>query len=336
MSSKNSIIGCNVLAENGGIYLHALTFAKSLGGEVDVKIEYKLSISGTYLVATYSTLIEVNGLPKSQPFVVLAAAQQNSIYDVRITPNNPLILPFETKVATPQKIYKHTALLSASLATICGEDTVSVFTKEPIQTGTILYANSGFSTVVSGFSYVVPNNGANVYNLNNITGVVGTSLPRPCAAVSKGAKLAALLVNICTSTPATVYIQGNVVEIGTILYNDAALSAPTTGFNFVVLENENVIYNIDTATGEILSLQGTNCTSQFSYYQLSKVKEGIEQQPVVPLFSTTNYGQGAEMYINSNLSTLATGFNFIMPLNSDVIRIIDKTTGIVGCKSVNC
>lgn len=64
--------------------------------------------------------------------------------------------------------------------------------------------------------------------------------------------------NICTTFTQTVYTSGG-WGIGIIIYSDAALTTPVTGYNFVVDTIDSVIYEINNSTGEIQSNTGNMC-----------------------------------------------------------------------------
>jgi hypothetical protein len=64
--------------------------------------------------------------------------------------------------------------------------------------------------------------------------------------------------NICTVSTQTVYTSGS-WGIGTIIYSDAALTSPYTTYNYVVNSADNIIYEVNTSTGEIQLDTGLTC-----------------------------------------------------------------------------
>ena len=72
-----------------------------------------------------------------------------------------------------------TYLLGNSTSTICSGSSATYYTNGAFATGSILYQDSGLTTPVTGYSYVVANN--TIYNLNSVTGAIGGSTGLTCS-----------------------------------------------------------------------------------------------------------------------------------------------------------
>lgn len=68
-----------------------------------------------------------------------------------------------------------------------------------------------------------------------------------------------LEVNLCASDPQSEYIAaGDILESGTFIFTNTALTLPLMGFNYIKLPNGN-IHDLNNTTGEIEAFTGNTC-----------------------------------------------------------------------------
>ncbi|HUM53185.1 MAG TPA: hypothetical protein PK431_15270, partial [Chitinophagales bacterium] len=70
--------------------------------------------------------------------------------------------------------------LGGSTGTICSAGQVTLYTNGVFAVGGILYSDSGLSTPVTGYSYVVNTANNHIYNLNSSTGQIGSDTSLAC------------------------------------------------------------------------------------------------------------------------------------------------------------
>lgn len=152
-----------------------------------------------------------------------------------------------------------TYILGNSTVTICGSGTgATYYTNGAFAVGGILYNDSGLTSPVTGFSYVVRGSNGHIYNLNSSTGAIGSDTGLTCG--SYGRKLVLSNSSLITcGTPFTVYYTNIPFGVGAFIYTDAALTTPATGFLFVDDSLTGNIYNLNSVTAQVGSL-ATTCT----------------------------------------------------------------------------
>jgi hypothetical protein len=91
-------------------------------------------------------------------------------------------------------------ILGNSTATICSGSPVTLYTNGAFAVGGVLYLDSGLTTPVTGYSYVVQNATNIIYNLNGSTGTIGASTGLSCSGntvvVTMGALSGAQISNV--------------------------------------------------------------------------------------------------------------------------------------------
>lgn len=112
----------------------------------------------------------------------------------------------------------------------------------PIPSGqTGIFSIAGRSVCDESSAFYSPiSNQVTVANTGGITPIAGSF------------KRANTTVNICNETSFTLYTNG-AFAIGSVLYQDISLSTPLTGFTYVVNAGNNMIYTVDTLTGQVLA-----------------------------------------------------------------------------------
>lgn len=253
------IMNTSLAMSGNDIALYSLVWNILPNASQTVTVRYKLSSSGTWLIATNALLISPNGnISGTTPFIVLPNAVQGEIYDVMVV-NNCGGVGFSKQIQVPSSsVYTNSYTLENSLYLICGAGAVTLYSSAPFAPGVTLYVDIALTTPVTGYSYVTLS-GFNIYNLNSATGVVGVDTGSACTSGTSGKfRLTNVLANICGTPNQTLYTNG-AFGIGKVMYYDVALTTPVTGFAYIEYDNTGVIYNLNTVTAITGSSTGLNC-----------------------------------------------------------------------------
>lgn len=240
---------------NIGVY--GLTWEALPNATQVVTVKYKLSSSGVWIVATNSLQILPNGnISGTTPFLITGVIAGET-YDVQIV-NNCGGVGFSKQITVPTgTVYSNSYLRENMLYLICGTSPVTLYSSAPFGAGVTLYTNIGLSTPLTGYSFISLN-GYNIFTINSGTGVVGTDTGSACTTGTGG--LYAIgndTTTICATAKATRYTNGE-FTVGGTLYVDVALTTPVTGSSYVL--NGDIIYNLNSVTGQIGVSTGLSCT----------------------------------------------------------------------------
>ena len=148
-------------------------------------------------------------------------------------------------------------ILGNNSGTICSGVSTNLYTNGAFATGGTLYQDSALSTPQTGFAYVVSAESGGIYNLNPVTGVIGTYTGTNCGSIPNSVMLAATSNSICVAAPSTVYTSGPITT-GTVLYFDAGLTTAVTGYLVVVYSNN--LYSLNSTTGVVGGLTSQTCS----------------------------------------------------------------------------
>lgn len=259
-ASCPEVSGTSLAMVGNDIGFYGLSWANTPNASQTVTVRYKLSSSGTWLVASNGITILPNGnISGTTPFIVLASAVQGQIYDVMVV-NNCGGVGFSKQIQVPSSsVYTANYLLENSLYLICGKTPVTLYSNLPFASGVTLYSNIGLTIPVTGYNYITVA-GFNIYVLNPATGVVGVDTGSACTSGTNGKyRLNNTLLSICGVADGDYYTNG-AFAIGKILYHDVALTTPVTGFAYVEPTDTEIIYNISSITGQIGASTGLNCS----------------------------------------------------------------------------
>lgn len=151
-------------------------------------------------------------------------------------------------------------ILSNSTSGICGTAPVVRYTNGPFAIGGILYADAALTTPVTGSSYVLNLANGHIYNLNSVTGVIGTDTGLTCSSYSSGYGLENDPDLICSATSTLLY-SSVPFATGVTLYTDAGLTTPITGYSFVVKKptTGEAAHYLSSTTGLVGGTNGTIC-----------------------------------------------------------------------------
>lgn len=253
------ISGSSLAPVGSNIGLYGVTWATLPNASQTITVRYKLSSSGTWLLATNGLLMLPNGnISGTTPFIVLTGAIAGSTYDVQVI-NNCGGVGFSKQITMPSSsVYSGSYMLENMLYLICGATPVTLYSSAPFAPGVTLYANVGLTVAVTGYHYVTAA-GFNIYALNSSTGVIGADTGSACTTGTPAKyRVNNVLANICGVADFDGYTNG-AFGIGKILYADIALTTPITGYAYVEYEND-IIYSLNSVTGQIGASTGLTCT----------------------------------------------------------------------------
>ena len=138
---------------------------------------------------------------------------------------------------------------------------LTYYTNGAFAIGGILYTDSSLTTPVTGYAYVVLYANNHIYNLNTITGVIGSDTGLTCSAYSSATfRRSNSTGTICAAATETLYSSAP-FDVGVTMYTDAGLTTLATGYQYI--ENgdngELRIYNMNSGTGVVGSDTGFTC-----------------------------------------------------------------------------
>lgn len=143
--------------------------------------------------------------------------------------------------------------LENSAISVCADEGLYgyAYTNGAFATGKTLYQDAALTTPLTGFSYVALASNDKIYNLNSITGVIGTDTGLICSVYAQSVALDNS--NPCSVGRTTVYTNANIAP-GVVLYTDFGLTTPVTGYSLV--EFESIVYGLNSSTGVVGSISG--------------------------------------------------------------------------------
>lgn len=256
-----SAINMNVLA--GNIAIYGVTFSPTTTSSQQLTVQYRVNGTTPWTVATNNLNVFANGNINGTTPYQITGVSQGTTYDVQIT-NNCGGTGFLTQITIPTgTVYSGSFLLDTSAYTICGQSPVTLYSSSPFASGVTMYTDIGLTTPVTGFTFISAATSGNIFAIDTSTGVVGIDTGNGC---TNGVAGTYILGNdsgtICSGSTTTLYTNGSFAP-GLILYSDASLITPVTGFSFVVNSDNNHIYNLNSGTGSIGSDTGLNCTLNY-------------------------------------------------------------------------
>ena len=190
-----------------------------------------------------------------------------------------------------------------------------------------MFTDPGLTMPITGFTLIAPGSGE-IYNLNTSTGVVGSDTLSNCGTGTPGIYLLANSSGaVCTAASKTLYTNG-AFSVGSILYTDQSLTNAQTGFTFVVPTANSNIYNLNTSTGQVVSLTGSSCTAIGNSVQLAGSVNSICQASPTTGYTNGAFATGKILYSDAGLTTPITGYLFVV--NSNTLYNINSGTGVIG------
>lgn len=238
-----------------------------------VTVKYRVNGATAFITSTNSLQILPNGaISGTSPYQILGVSA-GTTYDIQLI-NNCGGVGFIKQITTPTgTVYTGNYLIDTVIYNICGNSGVVLYSNVPFATGMILYTDIGLTTPLTGYDYVAPFTTAEIFEVDPSTGLVGVNTGGVCGGGTLGTYL---LGNnsgtVCSASSTGLYTDGAFV-IGGTLYSDSSLITPVTGYDFVVNTGNNHIYNLDNATGTIISDTGLSCSS--NTVQITSTMAGI-------------------------------------------------------------
>lgn len=251
-----SAINANVVGVNIGIY--GVSWSQTPLAVQTVTVKYRLSGTLTYTTATSALLILPNGnLSGSSPYII-SGVVAGATYDIFLS-NNCGGSGFVQQITMPTgTVYSGSFLRENMLYLICGATPITLYSSQPFGTGTVMYTNIGLTIPMTGYSYIAPASG-NIFTIDSGTGEVGEDTGSACSSGTAGLYV---LGNdsgtVCSGTSVTRYTNG-AFSVGGVLYTDAGLTTPQTGYSYVVDAGTGIIYNLNSSTGAIGVSTGITC-----------------------------------------------------------------------------
>lgn len=236
---------------------------------------------------------------------------------VKFTVNsqNTTILPISGKVSNAQ-------------LDICGLLAQPYYTYGVFAIGKVVYSDVLATVPITQLFFADVNTGT-LYNVDTATGTILSITGTACGSGTQGVYiLSNTLAGICNGTSQLLYTSGS-FGVGKILYYNSNVFNEVTGFLYVVNTANSTIYNVDSATGQVLSSTGTVCNAGVP----GQFRTGSNVNTICGLTEGTKYtdGQfttGKILYNDISLTIPATGFTFVVTHN-DLIYSVNSGTGAV-------
>lgn len=330
-----SITSASIAQSGNGFALFGVTWEyQPLESQV-VCLQYRVTGDPTWINVNTKLVVDIYGNIENASEIILANAVGCESYDINIF-NQCGSLAFTTVFVYPCRVFTNFYLLDNGIYNICGSTAVALYSSEPFAAGVTLYTNVGLTTNVTGYAYVALVSLGNIFALNISTGVVGADSTFSCNSTdTTRGMLSNNSGTICTGAIVDYYSSDN-IAVGVKIFTDQALTIAATGFNFFLDLFENIIYNVNNATGVITANSGLSCTAAGNDYWYALTQEDVGNSASVKLYTVNSFGKGAIMYTDYAMTTPLTGYNFISLLFSNTVYTISKTTGEVGCIAVPC
>lgn len=309
-----NITGINfgIVGSNIGIY--GASFSQTPLSNQTVTVSYRVSGTLPWTVATNSLNLNPNGtINGTSPYQITGLLTGTS-YDVMIQ-NNCGGSPFQSSIATPSGTsISGSYRIDNVLYNLCGDAPTALYSAIPFATGTVMYTNSGLTTILTGYTFIANAAGV-IYTINTSTGVVGSPTGSNCTAGTAGTYiLGNNTSSICAGSPVTLYTNGSFAT-GLTLYVDSSLTEAVTGYSYVVQASTQTIYDLNSSTGVIGASTGLSCssntviiTTDLGGTQISNVSgiSGFTPSPSFPL-STGGTVTGTHAAFTGPISVTFTG-----------------------------
>ncbi len=327
-----SAIGAGFVGQN--IAFYSLTWSATPSAVQTVTLQYKLTSSSTWITVTSNIQILPNGNINGSSPIQITGLTPGASYNVKVF-NNCGGSGFTQIMTVPtSSIFTDSYLLDNSLYLICGNSPVTLYSGSSFGTGVVMYTDAGLTTPVTGFTYITLASGGNIFQIDTSTGLVGSDTLSTCNSGTAGTySLGNNSGTICSVPTETLYTNG-AFAVGLVLYYDSALTTPVTGFDFVMNTGDNVIYNLNNATGVIGVSTGLNCSFVSTVMRLSNTYTNICAQATTTVYSNAPVTTGVIIYSDSGLTTPITGFAFV---SGSFIYNLNTVTGEVqSALAQNC
>jgi len=319
---------------SGNIAFYSLTWSATPSATQAVTLQYKLTSASTWITVSSTIHIFPNGnINGSTPVQILGLTPGQS-YNVKVFNNCGGAGAIQIVTVPTSSIFTANYLLGNTVYLICGATPVTLYSGSSFGSGTVMYTDAGLTIPVTGYSYISPTTGGNIFTIDSGTGIVGSDTGSTCNSGTEG--LYALGNNtgtICSEASQTLYTNG-AFSIGGVLYSDSSLTTPVTGYDYVRTVAEGSIYNLNNATGVVGADTGLTCSYVTTVVKLSNTYNTICAQSGTTVYSSAAVASGVTIYSDSGLTTPITGYAYV---NSSLIYNLNTVTGMVGAAlAQNC
>lgn len=207
-------------------------------------------------------------------------------------------------------------------------------------TSLIIFPNGNIS---GSTPFVIPGaTPSQIYDIQVINNCGGVGFIKPISIPSGGVYSASFIFdsvdyNICGKSPVTLY-SSQPFGTGVTLFTDAGLSTPLTGYHFVALNSDGVIYVISNTTGVVGVATGNSCSSGTpGAYSLSNSSVTICTTLPVTRYTNGSFAPGKVLYTDAALTTPQTGDVFVLDQSTNKIYNLNTSTGLIGSDTgLNC
>ena len=186
---------------------------------------------------------------------------------------------------------------------------------------------------------LIPNTTYDVQIINNCGGSGFISqISTPTSGIISGSYLLdTSIYNICGDSPITLYSATN-FGTGTILYFDNSLLTPATGYNFVVPVATGHVYTMDSSNAAVGTDTGNICgAGTAGTYILGNDTSTICSGTPQTLYTSGAFAVGGTLYYDSALTTVVTGYSYVLQSSTNKIYNLNSSTGQIGSDtSLSC
>lgn len=217
-------------------------------------------------------------------------------------------------------------------STICGGSLTPLFRDS--SGGSILYTDEALTTPITGNNIVIL--GDSILHLDAVSGTIGSSIGTcPTPIKSSWYRLSNSSGTICAATFVRLYSNSPFGTTGEILYTDAGMTTPVTGFTFI--DKNTSIFALDSTTGVIGSFVGS-CPgeAQKDDYVLGSIPS-ICLSPETTYYMNAAFNIGVILYINSSLTTQLSGKDkFALSSNGHIYNVNTGTGEVLSDSGATC
>lgn len=216
---------------------------------------------------------------------------------------------------------------------ICEHDTETFYINGHFGIGTIIYVDENLTIPLTGSSLFSQGSSGKVYSIDASTGEILERVDGNCdGGFAATYKVGNDAEDICAAPfDTTLYTVSSGFNIGDIIFSDSTLLLPLTGY-LLIVDGDNIIYDIDDTTGEVLSVHG-NCTQAYiATYYVGNNLNTICVSDYVYLYRDQNkyLKRGDVVYEDVNLLVPQTGYDYICDVVTGRIFEMNPLTGETG------
>lgn len=139
-----------------------------------------------------------------------------------------------------------------------------------------------------------------------------------------------VLYNLCGNEAITLY-SSQPFGTGVVMYTDNALTVLLTGYDYIALASNGIIYEVNNTTGVVGAVTGNTCGSGVTgVYRLANDTVSICTEPLVELFTDGAFAVSSVLYVDSALTTPKTGYSYVLNVATGQIYNLNSVNGVIG------